>query len=44
METTLVAPYDGTVTGVTVAVGDKVNPGDVLVDIGRKDGMDGVVE
>ncbi len=36
METTLVAPYAGTVTAVKIAVGDKVNPGDVLVDIEQK--------
>jgi biotin carboxyl carrier protein len=33
METTLVAPFDGTVSKVNVAEGDKVMPGDVLVDI-----------
>jgi pyruvate/2-oxoglutarate dehydrogenase complex dihydrolipoamide acyltransferase (E2) component len=33
METTLTAPYDGRVRTVHVAVGDKVMPGQVLVDI-----------
>ena len=33
METTLTAPYDGRVTKVKVAVGDKVMPGQILVDI-----------
>lgn len=33
METTLKAPYAGTVTAVHVNAGDKVTPGDVLVDI-----------
>lgn len=33
METTLFAPFDGTVTRVNVCEGDKVMPGDILVDI-----------
>lgn len=33
METTLAAPYDGTVKSVNVSVGDKVMPGQILVDI-----------
>jgi biotin carboxyl carrier protein len=33
METTLQAPFKGTVTGVNVAEGEKVMPGQVLVDI-----------
>lgn len=33
MESTLVAPTDGTVAEVTVAAGDKVSPGDVLVRV-----------
>lgn len=33
METTLVAPFDGQVKAVNVKNGDKVMPGDVLVDI-----------
>lgn len=33
METTLNAPYDGRVTGINVAEGDKVAPKQVLVDI-----------
>lgn len=44
METTLVAPYTGTVTAVKIAVGDKVNPGDVLVDIERMIETDGSME
>lgn len=33
METTLVAPHDGTVTAIHTAVEAKVNPGDILVEI-----------
>ncbi len=33
METTLVAPHPGVVAEIRVAVGDKVAPGDVLVDV-----------
>ncbi|ABW67982.1 biotin/lipoyl-containing protein [Desulfosudis oleivorans] len=33
METTLKAPFDGVVTGVHAAPGDKVAPGHILVDI-----------
>ncbi len=33
METTLVAPYNGKVTSINVAEGDKVMPGEILVDI-----------
>ena len=33
METTLFAPFDGTVKKVNVCEGDKVMPGDILVDI-----------
>ena len=36
METTLVAPRDGTVTAVKAAEGDKVSPADVLVHIEEK--------
>ncbi len=39
METTLVAPFNGTVKKVNVAEGDKVMPGDILVDI-EKAGLD----
>lgn len=39
METTLAAPFDGIVTKVNVAPGDKVMPGDILVDI-EKSGAD----
>jgi acetyl/propionyl-CoA carboxylase alpha subunit len=35
METTLIAPSDGRVRSVNVAVGDKVMPGQILVDIDR---------
>ncbi len=35
METTLYAPYDGKVTGINTGEGEKVNPGDILVDIER---------
>ena len=37
METTLTAPYDGRVRAVNVAKGDKVMPGQILVDIDRDD-------
>ena len=33
MESTLVAPYPGTVAAVNTEVGAKVNPGDILVEI-----------
>jgi len=33
METTLTAPFDGTVTQVNVAEGESVSPGQILVDI-----------
>jgi acetyl/propionyl-CoA carboxylase alpha subunit len=33
METTLNAPFGGTVTGVNTAAGDKVMPGEILVNI-----------
>jgi biotin carboxyl carrier protein len=35
METTLTAPSDGTVKAVNVAEGDKVMPGQILIDIDR---------
>jgi len=35
METTLTAPYDGRVSKVNVSKGDKVMPGQILVDIDR---------
>ncbi len=35
METTLVAPYDGTVTRINTTVDAKVAPGDILVDLIR---------
>ena len=37
METTLVAPYDGTVTKINTAVDAKVAPGNTLVDL-KKEG------
>ncbi|MBC2716726.1 MAG: biotin/lipoyl-binding protein [Desulfobacteraceae bacterium] len=37
METTLVAPFNGTVQKVNVAEGDKVMPGDILVDIEKNE-------
>ncbi len=33
METTLAAPYDGKISRVNVTEGDKVMPGDILIDI-----------
>ena len=35
METSLIAPHGGTVTRVGVAEGDKVMPGDILIDIDK---------
>ena len=37
MESTLVAPYAGTVAAVNTEVGAKANPGDVLVEIEAAD-------
>ncbi|MFH2064588.1 MAG: biotin/lipoyl-containing protein [Pseudomonadota bacterium] len=37
METTLFAPFDGTVTKVNVQAGNKVMPGDILVDIQKQE-------
>jgi len=37
METTLSAPFDGQVTGINAAEGDKVMPGDILVDLQPKE-------
>jgi len=36
METTLTAPYSGRVTSVNTSEGDKVMPGDILVDIEKE--------
>lgn len=36
METTLYAPYDGTVTKINAAVNDKVAPGQILVEIEKE--------
>lgn len=41
METTLFAPYGGVVTKINVFEGDKVEPGQILVDIERRDEGDG---
>ncbi|MEW6261732.1 MAG: biotin/lipoyl-containing protein [Thermodesulfobacteriota bacterium] len=38
METTLTAPSDGRVAAIRVAVGDKVRPGQILVDIQEEGG------
>ncbi|MCP4138099.1 MAG: hypothetical protein GY754_44465 [bacterium] len=37
METTLGAPYNGTVTKINTAEGEKVMPGDILVDIEKNE-------
>ncbi|MBU0996022.1 MAG: biotin/lipoyl-binding protein [Proteobacteria bacterium] len=37
METTLTAPFGGTVTKVNAKEGDKVAPGDILVDIEKEE-------
>jgi pyruvate carboxylase subunit B len=39
METTLTAPSDGRVKAVNVARGDKVMPGQILVDIDMDDAL-----
>ena len=39
METTLTAPSDGMVRAVNVAEGDKVMPGQILIDIDRDDAV-----
>lgn len=39
METTLTAPSDGRVRAVNVAEGDKVMPGQILIDIDKDDGV-----
>ena len=47
METTLYAPFSGTVTKINVSDGDKVDPGQILVDIEKNienDGGDDVKE
>ena len=38
MESTLTAPYDGRVRNINAAVGDKVMPGQILVDIEKEEG------
>lgn len=38
METTLVAPFDGKVTKINTSEGNRVMPGDVLVEIGKNQG------
>jgi 3-methylcrotonyl-CoA carboxylase alpha subunit len=40
METTLMAPFTGKVKRVNVAEGDKVAPGDILVDIEKAEGIE----
>lgn len=40
METTLSAPFEGRITGINAAVGDKVIPGDILVDLAAEDSGD----
>ena len=37
METTLLAPFGGTVTAIHAAAGDKVMPGQILVDIEKNE-------
>lgn len=39
METSLFAPFNGTVKKVNVAEGDKVMPGDILVDIEKEENV-----
>ena len=44
METTLFAPFGGTVTKINVSEGDKVDPGQILVDIEKNIEKDGEEE
>jgi len=44
METTLSAPRDGRVKAVNVAAGDKVMPGQIMVDIDRDDAVSAIKE
>jgi len=37
METTLTAPFNGTVKKINTTEGDKVMPGDILVDIDKSE-------
>jgi biotin carboxyl carrier protein len=37
METTLYAPYNGTVEKINTSIGDKVMPGEILVDIKKNE-------
>ena len=41
METTLVSPYAGNVAAIHTAVGEKVMPGDVLIDIHKNSEVSG---
>jgi biotin carboxyl carrier protein len=43
METTLFAPFNGTITKVNVAEGDKVMPGDILVDMDKDESEEEVL-
>jgi len=38
METTLSAPFDGKVTKINTSVGEKVMPGEILVDVEKDEG------
>jgi len=40
METTLYAPYDGTVLKINAAIKDKVSPGQILVEIEKAEAGD----
>ena len=40
METTLYAPYDGTVVKINTAINDKVAPGQILVEIEKTEAGD----
>ena len=44
MEMRLAAPSDGTVKAINVAEGDKVMPGQILIDIDKDDGLSGQAE
>ncbi len=44
METTLFAPYSGKVININTAEGEKVNPGDILVNIEKDENTDEAIE
>ncbi len=43
METTLYAPYDGEIKKINTAEEEKVNPGDILVDIEKDEAVEEII-